>query len=452
MNIVIVGCGKIGRELSKRLSEENHNVTVVDKDEKIVEKLVSAYDVNGIHGSGTRCDILSEAQVESADLLIATTRSDENNILACMIGGKMGAKYTIARVRNPEYSKQIGFMRDELGITMMINPDFAGALEINRIIQFPSAMNIETFSHGRIDMAEIILREDSSLCNMKISDISTKFKNNILVCAVCRGDEVYIPNGDFVVKKNDRIHITGSHKYLGKITRQLSNKPVHSIKDIMIIGGSRIAVYLANLLTSLGKNVVIVEKNREKCKLLCELTPDATIINGDANDHDILIEDGICRVDSVVTLTDADETNFLISMYAESLGVPKNITKINNTNLEKLLDKLGKDSHINISDITCNSIIQYVRAKMSVNSAYMKTLYKLVDGRIEAAEFIAGDYVTFLNKPLASINTKNNVLIAAVCRKNKIIFPGGSDAIMKDDLVIVVSKDCKIYNLNDILA
>ncbi len=453
MNITIVGAGKLGGRLAKLLSEENHDITVIDIREDKVEQMVEKYDVQGVFGSGTHYDVLEDADIKSSDLLIATTPYDEKNILSCLMSRKMGVKNTIARVRDPEYLRQMNFMRDEFGISMMINPDFAGALEIFRILQFPSAINIETFSNGRIDMAEIKIDGESPVNNSKIKDISSKYRDKMLICAVCRDDdEVYIPNGDFVIKENDIIHITGSHRYLSRIVKDLSGKKSSSIKNLLLIGGSRIAIYLSNLLSSIGKNVIIVEKNRDKCKRICEHCPEASVICGDANDHDLLSEIGIERMDAVVSLTDSDETNFLLSMYAKNIGVPKNVTKINNHNLAKMLDKIGRDTLINVSEITGDTITQYVRAKMSVNSSYMKTLYNLVDGKIEAIEFVADDYVSFLGKPLASIKLKKNILIAAINRKNRIIFPGGDDAVERGDTIIVVSKEHKIYNLNDILV
>ncbi|MCH5320441.1 MAG: Trk system potassium transporter TrkA [Eubacterium sp.] len=452
MDITIVGAGKLGKRLAKLLSEENHNITVIDIREDIVDQMVETYDVQGVFGSGTHCDVLAESNIKSADLLIATTPSDENNILSCLIARRMGVANTIARVRDPEYLRQTNFMRNELGISMMINPDYAGALEIFRMLQFPSVINIETFSKGRIDMAEIKINKESPVNDVKISDISSDYRDRMLICAVKRNDEIFIPNGDFVIKENDRIHITGSHKYLGKIVKYLSGKKSSSIKNVMLIGGSRITIYLANLLASIGKNVIIVEKNNNKCKRICEYCPNASVLCGDANDYDFLLEIGIERMDAVVTLTDTDETNFLISMYSKNVGVSKNVTKINNPNLAKMLDEMGRDSHINISEITGDTITQYVRAKKSVNSSYMRTLYNLVDGQIEAIEFETGDYVSFIGKPLSSIKLKKNVLVAAINRKNKIIFPSGDDTVEKGDIVIVVSKEHKLNNLNDILA
>lgn len=453
MDIIIVGIGKIGKKLAEVLSDENHNTTVVDINENKVEKTVEMFDVKGVDGSGTHCDVLSEADVKNCDLLISVTTLDENNILTCLIARRMGAKHTIARVRNPEYIQQVNFMRDELGMSMMINPDYLAALELFRMLQFPSAMNVESFSNGRIDMVEIKIKDESPLCGTKISTLSPKLTKNMLICAVCRDDEVYIPNGDFVIKKGDSIYVTGSHKQLGKTVKELSGKKKsNSVKTVMLIGGSRISIYLAKLLISSGKDVIIIEKDKNKCRSILEHCPKATVILGDANDQDMLIEEGIENVDAVATLTGADETNFLVSMFSKSIGIEHGVTKINNNNLVKMLKKIDGYSYINVSEVTCDIITQYVRAKKSVNSSYMKTLYKLVDGKIEAIEFLAEDYVKFLGKPLSSVKIKKNILIAAVKRKNKIFFPGGNDSIEKGDTVIVVSKDYAMYNLNDILA
>ncbi len=452
MNITIIGAGKLGVMLAKTLMAENHDITIIDINEDRVGKLVEMLDVQGISGSATHYDVLDEADMKNCDLLICTTPSDENNILSCLIARKMGAKHTIARVRNPEYSSQMNFMRDELGISMMINPDFAAALEIFRILQFPSASTVESFSHGRINMAGLKVSESSMLANKKISEIPDKYINSFIICAVCRGDDVFIPNGNFIILPGDILHITGSHHDLGKIVKELISKKSTNVKSVMLIGGSRISVYLANMLTASGKDVVVIEKNKNNCDKLYEHCPKATVINGDASDYSLLAEEGIDKVDAVVTLTDTDEVNFLVSMYSESIGVTKNITKINNQNLSRMLTKMGMDSYVNISEITSDIITQYVRARSSVSSSNMKTLYKLVDGKIEAIEFVAGEDIKFLNKPISSLRIKKDILIAAIQRKNKTIFPTGSDVIKEHDRVIIISKDTKIYSLNDILS
>lgn len=451
MDIIIVGAGKLGRGLVKSLCNEGYDITVVDYNPKKVEELVDKFDVQGICGSGTHIDVLREAKVSETRLVISTTHSDEYNILVCLIAKKLGAEHTIARVRNPEYNAQFDFMRNELGISLMVNPDFNAALEIARILQFPDASNVETFANGNVDMAEYKITEESSFCDTKVSNISPKISKNMVICAVEREEKVYIPNGDFVLKAGDKIHITGEHKELSHIGKTLTNSKKRSLKDIMIIGCSRVGIYLADMLVTLGKNVVIVEKNKEKCEAVFDMVPNATVLNGDANNHDFLIEEGIENMDAVITLTDIDETNFLVSLYAQSIGIPKTITKINNINLNKMLDNIGLDTRINVSELSVSNIIRYIRAKENISSSYMKTLYKFVDGKVEAAEFLAGDYVTFLDKPISQIKLKKNVLIAAINRENEIIFPGGNDCVKNGDLVIVVSKDTKFKSLNDIL-
>ena len=451
MDIVIIGAGKLGTGLAIGLSGEDHNITVIDRNTPKLEAIVDKYDVQGISGSGTHIDVLRQADVAQADLVIATTHSDENNILVCLMAKKLGAANTIARVRNPEYNTQFEFMRNELGISLMINPDFTAALEIGRIIQFPETSNIESFANGNIDIAEYKITASSGLCDSRIGNISSKLTDNMLICAVERGSEVYIPNGDFVLKAGDRIYVTGAHKKLAEIGRALINSKMKTIKDVMIIGCSRVGIYLSDMLVSLGKNVVIIEKNIEKCEALFDMVPGATIINGDANDHELLIEEGIEKMDAVVTLTDIDEINFLVSVYAQKIGTAKTVTKVNNLHLSKLLDDLGLDSKINVSELSVSAITQYVRAKENISSSHMKTLYKLVDGKVEAAEFLAGEYVSFLNTPLSQIKIKKNVLIAAINRNNEIIFPSGSDYVQAGDLVVVVSKDRRVKSLNDIL-
>ena len=451
MDIIIVGLGRVGKSLTKELADENHDVTVIDLNEKKIDKIVEQYDVQGVAGNGTLIETLNSVNIKSCDLFISVTPYDENNILACLIANRMGAENTVARVRNPEYLVQSEFMREELGISLMINPEYSTALEIFRLIQFPAAMNVESFSNGRIDMAEIKIKNESPLCNMKLSNIPSSYSQDLLICAVCRGDEVFIPNGNFVIREGDRIHVTGSHKQLGKIAKILSGKKEKNIKSVMLIGATRISVYLANLLINAGKSVVVVERSEERGKAFIDHCPKASVVLSDENDHDVLLEEGIDKVDAVITLTNADEINILVSLFAESLGVEKIITKVNDPDVTQLVSKLSNSSSVNIAETTSDILVQYVRAKKNTNSSHMKTLYKLVGGKIEAAEFTAEDYFKYLGQPLSSINMKENVLIAAVNRGNKIFFPSGNDTIEKGDIVIVVSKDYAMSNLNDIV-
>ncbi len=451
MNIIIVGCGKLGARLAKSLSEENHNITVVDKNESLVNSIVEKYDVQGVVGRATIKQDLDNADVKKADVVIATTDSDENNILSCFIARNLGARHTIARVRNPEYIKQINFMRNELGISMLINPDFFAALEISRIIQFPSAMNVESFANGLVDIAEVKISPASPYAGTKIGNIAPKFKNKMLICAVSRGDEVYIPNGDFIVQSGDKIYITGSHKHLATVAKAINpDKKFAAIKDIMIVGGSRIAFYLANLLENQGKNIVLIEKDEKKCEELSELLNSTTVICGDANEYDFLREEGIENMDAVVTLTNYDELNIMVTAFAENCNVPKNITKINNPNLSILLEKISTDSVVNVTDIATDNITHYIRAKKHVSSGEMKTLYKFVGGKVEAIEFVADAKTKHLGEPLNEINFKRDILIASISRKSKLIFPTGNDVIEPGDRIVVVSKRRNIEKVNDI--
>lgn len=451
MNIIIVGCGKLGTTLAKSLSEENHNITVFDKNEEVINNIVDNYDVQGIAGGAVIRHDLEEAGVKRTDILIACTSSDEYNVLSCIIAKKLGAKHTVARVRNPEYMKQINFMRSELGISMLFNPDFSAALEISRIIQFPSAIQIDTFADGLVDLAEVKISPESDFADKSVWDISAKFKKKMLICAVERGEEVYIPNGNFVIKAYDTIYITGSHKYLSSVIKEFSpNKKFANIKDIMIIGGSRIAFYLAAMLEKHGKNVILVEKDKDVCDEFSDLLDDTTVVCGDANEYDFLKEEGIDKMDAVITLTNSDEINIMATAFAETCNVPKNITKIDNNNLLIILDKFSSDSIINVTGIAAEAITHYVRAKKFAASGEMKTLYKLVDGKVEAAEFVVDSKTKNLNKRLNDIDFKKDVLIASISRKGKIIFPKGDDVILEGDRIVVVSKERKIEKLKDI--
>lgn len=451
MDIIIVGCGKLGACLAKNISEENHNITVFDRNEDLVNSIVDKYDVQGYVGGATIKKDLEEVGARKADLLIATTGSDENNILSCFIARRMGTKHTIARVRNPEYIKQINFMRSELGISMLLNPDFNAALEIMRMIQFPSAMNVETFADGHVDIAEVKIYPSSPFSGSSVGSISSKFKNRMIICAVARGQDVFIPNGDFVVDASDKIYITGHHKYLSSIVNKLNpSKKFDHIKNIMIVGGSRIAFYLAGMLEGQGKNVILVEKDSKQAEHLSDLLDKTTVICGDANDYDFMKEEGIENMDAVITLTDNDELNIMFTAFSESCNVPKNITKINNPNLSILLDKFSSDSFINITDIASDTVIHYIRAKKHASSGEMKRLYKLVGGKVEAAEFVIDSKTKNIGKTLIDINFKNNVLIASIMRKGKIIFPKGDDTIEIGDRIIIVTKERKIEKINDI--
>lgn len=449
MNIVIVGDGKVGATLVEHLSQEGHDIVVIDRDAKIVEQMVNSYDVMGICGNGASYDVQMEAGVSSARLFIAATSSDELNILCCLIAKKVGAHHTIARVRNPDYLKQLPFIKEELGLSMIVNPEYDAANEIAKVLRFPNAINIETFSRGNVDLAELKINDGNPLCDMALTDIFGAFKTKILICAVQRKSDVFIPRGDFVLKSGDKIHITAPRGELVRFMKKLGIYK-HRTKDIMIIGGGKMGYYLARQLSeSGGYNVKIIEIDRDRCEKLCTLLPDVNIINGDGTDRGILYEQGIESQDAFVALTTIDEENIISSMYASSLGISKTVAKVNRVSYQ-VLESIGMDSAFSSKAIAANRIIGYVRALENSGESSVQTLYKLVGGQVEALEFkITADFKN-IGIPLKELDINNDTLIASIIRDNHVIFPDGNDSIEMGDSVIIVSKSKQFRSINQI--
>ena len=436
MEIVVVGCGKVGKTLVEHLAIEGHNVVVIDINQKNVEEIVNTYDVMGICGNGAIHDIQLEAGVNKADLFISVTSSDEINLISCLIARKIGAKNLIARVRNPDYASQISFMRDGLGISLMINPEKAAADEIARILRFPSALKVDTFAKGLVDLAEIKVRPGSKLVGVSLSDLNRKFKTSVLVCALQRQQKVYIPDGRFTLEEGDKVHITASHKDLEKF----------------MISGGRIAFYLTKQLAEIGIKVKIIDNNEKNCEKLSALLPKAEVVCADGTDQDVLLEEGIEYMDACVSMTGIDEENVIISLYASKCNVPKVITKVNRLSIINMLESIGIESVISPKDITANQIVRYVRAKANKGDSGIETLYKIVDKKAEAIEFIANKNVSFLGIPLKKLKTKDNLLVAGIMRGNKLIVPSGDDFIKAGDSVIIVTTNSFLTSLEDILA
>lgn len=450
MNIIIVGDGKVGATLVEHLSIEGHNVVVIDRDQKNVEQIVNSFDVMGICGNGANCEIQLEAGVDSADLFIAATSSDELNILSCLMAKKAGAGHTIARVRNPDYLNQLPFFRDALGLSMIVNPEYDAANEIAKVLRFPNAINIETFYRGRVDLVEIKIDEGNPLCNMQMTDIFNKFGIKILVCAVQRKNEVIIPRGDFIFKAGDRIHITAPRGVLVDFMKKLKIYK-HRTKNIMIIGGGKMGYYLARQLCETGGyDVKIIENDLERCEKLCELLPNADIIHGDGTDREILLEQGLDGQDAFVALTTIDEENIIASMYASSLGVIKTVAKVNRVSYE-VLESIGMDSAFSSKAIAANRIVAYARAlENSGEESSVQTLYKLVGGQVEALEFKIETDFSGIDIPLRDLKLKRDTLIACIIRNYKVIYPGGNDCIELGDRVVIVTKSNHISSINEI--
>lgn len=448
--IVIIGAGKVVQLLTHYLSNEGHDVVVIDKNNIKIGDIVNQHDVLGICGNGANYDILLEASVSKADAVIAVTTLDELNILAGMISKRMGAKYTIARVRNPDYSRQKEFLRDQLGFSMIINPELEAADEIRRSILFPSAMKIDTFAKGKIELVEMRVNKQTKLNQISLSQLSTVTKTNVLICAVKRDEDVVIPNGNFVVNENDHIYVTGSHKDLMRFGLDIGL--VHkNIKDVMIVGGSTIAFYLAKQLAVQGIKTKIIEKNRDRCIELSKKLPYSIIIESDGSDENILLEEGIKRSDAFVGLTGLDEENIVLTIIAKQLGVNKSIAKVNRISLNHITDMMGIDSVVDPKSIVASQIVGYLRAKDAPDeTTSVQTLYKIVNDQVEALEFIVNEKTKHLKQPLMDIHIKNHILIAGILRGDTMIVPKGQDCFEVGDRIIIVTTHGRLYQLNDI--
>ncbi len=450
MNIIVVGAGKVGATIASYLCEENHDITVIDKRESVLEELMNGVDIQAVCGDGAICSVLSEAEVEKAYLVIATTGSDEINLLCCMTARKMGARHCIARVRNPSYIKQIPFMRTQLGLSMIVNPDSQTAIEISRTLRFPSAIKIDGFSKNRVDLIELNVNSSSKLLNLSLAQLSKVFKVKMLVCAIKRGEKVIIPKGDMVISEGDKIYVTASHAHLNKFFKAMGILK-NPIKTVMIIGGGRVAFYLAGQLEEIGMQVKIIENNEETCMALAEKLPKTTIIHGDGTKQELLLEEGIDTVDACISLTGIDEENMIISMYASTKNVRKIVTKINRTALINLAKSLGNDTIVSTRETTANTILQYIRAKQNTDGNKIKTLTKLVDGKAEALEFFVSSKTKWLNIPLKNLKIRDRAIIAGIVRSNETVIPGGDDVIKFNDNVIVVTTDRHIKDIEDIV-
>lgn len=451
MKIIVLGAGKVGKTLIKHMSNEDHDIIVVDQNATKVEEVVNQFDVIGVVGNGGSYDILMEAGAQDANLIICVTTSDELNILAGLMAKKMGTKHTIARVRNPDYSSQRDFMRNQLGFSMIVNPELEAASEIRRVLSFPSAVKVDTFSRGKVELAEFFVEDHSRLNGVELSQLHKITKTNILVCAVSHNEDVIIPDGNYVIKPGDHLYITGTHRDLSRFCLDIGVITTR-IKNVIIVGGGKIAYYLSKQLSTQGIKVKIIEKDKNRCQVLAEKLPCVTIIHGDGSDDELLNEEGIENTDAVLALTGLDEENIVLSLSAKSLYHKKTIAKITRMNYAGLSDILKVDSIVAPKKIVASQIIRYVRAKMNKdNDSSVKTLYKIVDGEVEAIEFKVTEQFKYLHKTLNEMKIKEHVLVAAIIRENEVIVPKGNTTMELNDYVIIVSRGEIMKSLNDIL-
>lgn len=450
MKIVIIGAGKIGLSLARCLSEDGNAVTIIDSNPKTVEDTVNALDVNGVMGNGVNITVQKDAGVNKSDVLIATTFSDEINMLCCLIAKKLGVKRTVARIRDPEYSRQFILMLDMMGLDFAVNPELESASEMSRLLRYPTAISLDSFAKGRVDLAEMIISEGSPLDGLKISEITRTLDVRLLVCAIQRGEEVIIPNGESVILAGDKIHFTAGHEQLTAFFNKIGAY-AKKLRNVLIIGGGRIAYYLARRLQDSGMSVKIVEKDEKRCLELSEMLPKAEIIHGDGTDQSLLDEIGFAQFDACVAATGVDEENIIISMYAKHGGMSKIITKISKSTMMNMLNSVGIDTVISPRELTENLILSYVRALKNTEGSSVITLHKLVDGRVEALEFRVSDNSAVINKPLFELDLKGGLLISCIIRGNNIIIPGGRDVILPGDSVIVTTVNQQLSDLDDIL-
>ncbi|MBQ1464404.1 MAG: Trk system potassium transporter TrkA [Ruminococcus sp.] len=450
MDIIIVGGGKVGGALAEVLCDE-HNVTIIDRSEDRINSLINDYDVKGIAGNCLRTSVLDEADIDKCNIFIAVTSSDEVNILSCLIAKKMKARHCIARVRNPEFDKQMVFMREELGISLMVNPDYNAANEIAKVLRYPEAINLESFAKGRVDLAEIRITSGSILENVALSQLSRRLRLDVLICAVQRGEELIIPNGSFVLHAGDKIHMTASHSAMVKFFKSISAAYREKrVKSAVLIGGGRVGYHLAQQLREMGIKVKIIEINRDRCAELSDQLNKVSVICGDGTDHDLLKEERVYDADAVVTLTGIDEENILLSLLAKNNGVEKVVTKVNRMTLMQLSDTLDLDSIISPKTITVNQILQYVRAKQNSAGNNITTLYRLVNDRLEAIEFVIREQKDYVDVPLKKLKLRSGILIASIIRGNELIIPKGDDCLKVNDSVVVITTNKGFGDLKQI--
>lgn len=450
MNIIIVGCGKVGTTLVEHLDREGHDIVVIDNRTDAIDNVTNFMDVMGIVGNGASYNVLQEAGIEKADLLIAMTGSDELNLLCCLIAKKAGSCHTIARVRNPQYNDEIEFIKEEMGLSMTINPELETAIKMAALINLPSAIEIDTFAKGKVELLKFQVPEHSILNNMKVMNLAPKLHSKVLVCIVEREDKVYIPSGNFKLQTHDIISIVASHKNAINFF-QKAGVLVNHIKKAMLIGGSTLTVYLAKMLADSGIRVTIIERNMERCEELSDLIPEAMIINADATIKNILLEEGIEDAEAFASLTNYDEENILLSLYAKKRSRAKIFTKITRMTYDDIVGEMSLGIIINPKLVTADHILQYIRAMQNSKGSNVETLYNIVENKVEALEFYVRDNSKLLGVPLEKLELKSNLLVSCINRKGKIIIPNGRDHIQAGDTVIIVTSNKGLNDLNDIL-
>ncbi len=450
MRIIIVGCGKVGATIVEQLSDEGHDIVVVDINSKKIDAITTAYDVMGIVGNGTNFKVLKDAGIEDTDLLIAVTDSDEQNLLTCLIAKKAGNCSTIARVRDPELNEDIDFIAEELGLSMTVNPEKAAAVEIARLLRFPAAVQIDTFARDEVELLKFIIPANSPLAGHSLIDVGS-IQDNVLICCVERGDEVIIPNGSFILEAGDKISIASSSAGARDFFRRIGIDVKH-VKNVLIVGGGKIGVYLCQVLSEKGIALKIIEQDYKRCCELCEQLPEVTVIHGDGTDELVLREEGIADADAFVSLTGIDEENIFLSMFARKVSHAKVVTKIDRISFTDVINQLHLGSMIYPKKITADHIIRYVRAMSNAQgNSQIETLHELIEGKVEACSFNIGTESSIIDIPLQKLKIIRDALIVCIRRENEVIIPNGQSVIRPGDTIVVVTSKLGINDISDIL-
>ncbi len=449
MKIIIVGCGSVGRTLAEKLNNDGNDVVVIDRVAEKVHTITGRCDVMGIVGNGATFTTQKEAGIETADLLIAVTDSDELNLLCCMLAKREGNCKAIARVKNPEYSADAEYLKEQLGLAMVINPEYVSAEEIARVLRFPTAIKIEPFAKGRVELIKFKLSKDCHIVGMSVKEVVMKYRTEILVCTVEREDGAYIANGDFVFAEKDIVSIVATPKNANEFFKKINYKG-HSVKDAFVVGGGAIVHYLCGILERSGITVKIIEKDLKTCEELSAKWHKANVIHGDAIDKELLLEEGVDKAGAFVALTDLDEENILLSVFAKSTGCNKLITKINRIDYDNVLSQLDLDTVICPKNITADMIVSYVRGLKNTVGSNVERLYNIIQDEVEATEFTIKENSPIAGKPLSQLKFKKDVLIASITRGAQVIVPRGHDIIETGDSVVIVSKQ-RLYATADAL-
>lgn len=450
LNIIIVGCGKVGMTLIEQLSKEGHDITIIDKNAAKVQEMSNLYDIMGLVGNGASYSVQMEAGIENADLIIAVTASDELNLLCCTVAKQVGDCAAIARVRTPDYSKEAGYLREKLGLTMIINPELEASLETARILYLPTALEVNSFAHGQAEIVKFKIPEGNLLDGMTIATLGKSITNDILICAIEREGEVYIPGGNFQMAKDDIVSFVAPRRHIRSFLKKIGFK-TKQVKDAMIVGGGKASYYLAKQLIAMGIDVKIIEQNKERCEELSILLPEAIIINGDGTDEEVLREEGIEYAQAFIPLTGIDEENIMLTLHAKQVSNAKLITKINRSTFKNVISKLDLGSVIYPRYITSEAIIAYVRAKKNSTNSNIETLYHMFDNRAEAIEFRVDEPSSVTGIPLKDLMLKNDLLVSFIYRNGKVQIPSGLDTIEVGDSVMIVTTHTGLDNIQDII-